>query len=263
MLAFKLCSKSYTQFSNLCRHKRTHLEVKSTLNCKYCFTAFQSTASFNKHETICMRERYEASNMNESFGETCIKDSSGTDLSEKEFETDGSFSNKSPARQLPPDSQSGASPFSRHLIELNSLLLKIQQDQQQQQQKQELIPSLNTLCYLIQSVLAFLLNKPVNQETTPNLVHHPSNLQFNLNPTFNGVMSAHKSYSIFGNNGFDSFLTHSMSNSPSLPSFMKPDEVALKRIAPQVEPSQVSNELMFCHYLNYAIGLLNLKNSIN
>ena len=259
-MVFKLCSKSYTQFSNLCRHKRTHLDVKNSLNCKYCFSTFQSTALFNKHETFCMRERYEAANMNESFGESPgIKESSGTDLSQKEFVTDRSFSIKSPPRQVASD-QNVSSPFSRHLIELNSLLLKIQQDQQQQQQqqKQELIPSLNTLCYLIQSVLAFLLNKPATQEMTPNLVH-TSNLQFNLNPTFNSVMNAPKTYSIFGNNGFDSFLNHSPSNLP----FMKPDEVAPKRIASQVESPQVNNELMFCHYLNYAIGLLNLKNSIN
>ena len=223
MLAFKLCSKSYTQFSNLCRHKRTHLEVKSTLNCKYCFTAFQSTASFNKHETICMRERYEASNMNESFGETCIKDSSGTDLSEKEFETDGSFSNKSPARQLPPDSQSGASPFSRHLIELNSLLLKIQQDQHQQQQqqpKQELIPNINTLCYLIQSVLTFMLNKP-----------QQSNAQFNSNPGDRNDLL------------FDQLA----------------DEYYNRQEVSQL-PTR-DNEMLFYHYLNYAMNVLNVKNS--
>ena len=46
----QICSKSYTQFSNLCRHKRSHTDCKSQFICKICRCPFQTAVSLSKHE---------------------------------------------------------------------------------------------------------------------------------------------------------------------------------------------------------------------
>lgn len=51
VVSFQICSKAYTQFSNLCRHKRSHAaEAKSQNFCRTCRTTFQSSIALAKHE---------------------------------------------------------------------------------------------------------------------------------------------------------------------------------------------------------------------
>ena len=46
---FQFCPKSYTQFSNLCRHKRSHSNARTQIECKTCGQSFQSHVALNKH----------------------------------------------------------------------------------------------------------------------------------------------------------------------------------------------------------------------
>ena len=48
-LLLKFCTKSYTQFSNLCRHKRSHANMKTKIECNNCRQSFQSHIALNKH----------------------------------------------------------------------------------------------------------------------------------------------------------------------------------------------------------------------
>ena len=206
-----MCPKAYTQFSNLCRHKRTHLDKSSSFICRYCLSIFKSGVSFCKHKASCgQKSRIILSDLNETLNESSVKESPVVEITEKKFDAESD--------------NNASSQFSQHLIELNSLLLKIQQDQQQQQQ--ELMPSLNTLCYLIQSVLTFMLNKP-----------QQSNAQFNPT-TLTGVR----------NNLLFDHLADEYYNKPSQEVSQTPTR---------------DNEMLFYHYLNYAINLLNGKNSFN
>lgn len=48
-----MCHKSYTQFSNLCRHKRMHADCRTQIKCKDCGQLFSTTSSLNKHRRFC------------------------------------------------------------------------------------------------------------------------------------------------------------------------------------------------------------------
>lgn len=49
----EVCHKSYTQFSNLCRHKRMHADCRTQIRCKDCGQMFSTTSSLNKHRRFC------------------------------------------------------------------------------------------------------------------------------------------------------------------------------------------------------------------
>ncbi|XP_036817519.1 histone-lysine N-methyltransferase MECOM isoform X9 [Oncorhynchus mykiss] len=49
----EVCHKSYTQFSNLCRHKRMHADCRTQIKCKDCGQMFSTTSSLNKHRRFC------------------------------------------------------------------------------------------------------------------------------------------------------------------------------------------------------------------
>uniref|UniRef100_S4RQ88 C2H2-type domain-containing protein n=1 Tax=Petromyzon marinus TaxID=7757 RepID=S4RQ88_PETMA len=48
-----VCQKSYTQFSNLCRHKRMHADCRTQIRCKDCGQLFATASSLNKHRRFC------------------------------------------------------------------------------------------------------------------------------------------------------------------------------------------------------------------
>lgn len=47
------CFKSYTQFSNLCRHKRMQQQCKQQLKCDFCDQVFNSNNNKAKHQRYC------------------------------------------------------------------------------------------------------------------------------------------------------------------------------------------------------------------
>ncbi|CAB3234126.1 unnamed protein product [Arctia plantaginis] len=49
----KVCFKAYTQFSNLCRHKRMHIACRALVECVKCGQSFTSYASLTKHKRFC------------------------------------------------------------------------------------------------------------------------------------------------------------------------------------------------------------------
>ncbi|XP_062532113.1 histone-lysine N-methyltransferase PRDM16 isoform X6 [Bombyx mori] len=49
----KVCFKAYTQFSNLCRHKRMHVACRAVVECGKCGQSFASYASLTKHKRFC------------------------------------------------------------------------------------------------------------------------------------------------------------------------------------------------------------------
>lgn len=49
----EVCHKAYTQFSNLCRHKRMHADCRTQIKCKDCGQMFSTTSSLNKHRRFC------------------------------------------------------------------------------------------------------------------------------------------------------------------------------------------------------------------
>ncbi|XP_075980650.1 transcription factor hamlet-like isoform X2 [Anticarsia gemmatalis] len=49
----KVCFKAYTQFSNLCRHKRMHVACRALVECGKCGQSFNSYASLTKHKRFC------------------------------------------------------------------------------------------------------------------------------------------------------------------------------------------------------------------
>lgn len=53
VLLGEVCHKSYTQFSNLCRHKRMHADCRTQIKCKDCGQMFSTTSSLNKHRRFC------------------------------------------------------------------------------------------------------------------------------------------------------------------------------------------------------------------
>lgn len=49
----EVCLKAYTQFSNLCRHKRMHADCRQQIKCKDCGQAFSTVTSLSKHKRFC------------------------------------------------------------------------------------------------------------------------------------------------------------------------------------------------------------------
>jgi hypothetical protein len=49
----EVCFKSYTQFSNLCRHKRMHATCRMQIKCHKCGQAFSTVTSLSKHRRFC------------------------------------------------------------------------------------------------------------------------------------------------------------------------------------------------------------------
>ena len=48
-----VCNKAYTQFSNLCRHKRMHVLCRQKMKCAQCGQEFGTEHSFEKHQISC------------------------------------------------------------------------------------------------------------------------------------------------------------------------------------------------------------------
>ncbi|KAG7202017.1 hypothetical protein KM043_004703 [Ampulex compressa] len=49
----EVCFKSYTQFSNLCRHKRMHADCRMQIKCVKCGQSFSTVTSLSKHKRFC------------------------------------------------------------------------------------------------------------------------------------------------------------------------------------------------------------------
>lgn len=49
----EVCYKAYTQFSNLCRHKRMHADCRMQIKCHKCAQSFSTTTSLSKHKRFC------------------------------------------------------------------------------------------------------------------------------------------------------------------------------------------------------------------
>lgn len=49
----EVCFKAYTQFSNLCRHKRMHADCRQQIKCKDCHQTFSTVTSLSKHKRFC------------------------------------------------------------------------------------------------------------------------------------------------------------------------------------------------------------------
>ncbi|KAI1309337.1 Histone-lysine N-methyltransferase PRDM16 [Halotydeus destructor] len=49
----EVCFKAYTQFSNLCRHKRMHVTCRLQIKCNKCGQAFSTVTSLSKHKRFC------------------------------------------------------------------------------------------------------------------------------------------------------------------------------------------------------------------
>ncbi|CAH1995376.1 unnamed protein product [Acanthoscelides obtectus] len=49
----EVCFKSYTQFSNLCRHKRMHADCRMRIKCVKCGQCFTTVTSLSKHKRFC------------------------------------------------------------------------------------------------------------------------------------------------------------------------------------------------------------------
>ncbi|KAK9888053.1 hypothetical protein WA026_000330 [Henosepilachna vigintioctopunctata] len=49
----EVCFKAYTQFSNLCRHKRNHADCRMQIKCVKCGQSFSTVTSLSKHKRFC------------------------------------------------------------------------------------------------------------------------------------------------------------------------------------------------------------------
>ncbi|PSN58355.1 hypothetical protein C0J52_12993 [Blattella germanica] len=49
----EVCFKAYTQFSNLCRHKRMHTDCQMKIKCIKCGQSFNTVTSLSKHKRFC------------------------------------------------------------------------------------------------------------------------------------------------------------------------------------------------------------------
>ncbi|XP_057655264.1 transcription factor hamlet-like isoform X1 [Diorhabda carinulata] len=49
----EVCLKSYTQFSNLCRHRRMHANCRMQIKCVKCGKSFPTLTSLSKHKRFC------------------------------------------------------------------------------------------------------------------------------------------------------------------------------------------------------------------
>ncbi|XP_055386333.1 transcription factor hamlet-like isoform X2 [Condylostylus longicornis] len=48
-----VCRKAYTQFSNLCRHRRMHADCQTQVTCSKCGQSFGTASSLSKHKRFC------------------------------------------------------------------------------------------------------------------------------------------------------------------------------------------------------------------
>ena len=53
LFVLKVCFKAYTQFSNLCRHKRMHADCRQPVKCDMCQQTFSTLHSLSKHKPFC------------------------------------------------------------------------------------------------------------------------------------------------------------------------------------------------------------------
>lgn len=60
----EVCNKAYTQFSNLCRHKRMHADCRMQIKCTKCGQTFSTVTSLSKHKRFC--DSTSASNLSNS-----------------------------------------------------------------------------------------------------------------------------------------------------------------------------------------------------
>ncbi|XP_023303051.2 transcription factor hamlet isoform X1 [Lucilia cuprina] len=49
----EVCFKAYTQFSNLCRHRRMHADCRMQIKCSKCGQSFSTVTSLSKHKRFC------------------------------------------------------------------------------------------------------------------------------------------------------------------------------------------------------------------
>lgn len=56
--SFQVCNKCYTQFSNLCRHKRMHKECRSRIKCDLCGAEYTTSHSLEKHKATCSQQAH-------------------------------------------------------------------------------------------------------------------------------------------------------------------------------------------------------------
>lgn len=49
----EVCYKAYTQFSNLCRHRRMHVNCRMQIKCGKCGQSFSTVAALSKHKRFC------------------------------------------------------------------------------------------------------------------------------------------------------------------------------------------------------------------
>lgn len=85
------CSQAYTQFSNLCRHKRMHADCRMQVKCDRCDQSFSTGTSLSKHKRFC------ESNQSQSPSST--------------LPTSGAASGGSMSLQQQPGAATGSSPF--------------------------------------------------------------------------------------------------------------------------------------------------------
>ncbi|XP_052820851.1 histone-lysine N-methyltransferase MECOM-like isoform X1 [Mya arenaria] len=73
----EVCLKAYTQFSNLCRHKRMHADCRQQIKCNDCGQAFSTITSLSKHKRFCEGALRNGMRMNSFGSESKIPHSSG------------------------------------------------------------------------------------------------------------------------------------------------------------------------------------------
>ncbi|XP_058453179.1 histone-lysine N-methyltransferase PRDM16-like isoform X2 [Malaya genurostris] len=49
----EFCFKAYTQFSNLCRHRRMHADCRVQIKCNKCGQSFSTVSALSKHKRFC------------------------------------------------------------------------------------------------------------------------------------------------------------------------------------------------------------------
>lgn len=59
-----VCFKSYTQFSNLCRHKRMRVQCKQEQKCDFCPQTFSTSNNKAKHQRFCESNPNSSTNLN-------------------------------------------------------------------------------------------------------------------------------------------------------------------------------------------------------
>ncbi|GAB6032315.1 hypothetical protein CHUAL_010953 [Chamberlinius hualienensis] len=70
----EVCLKAYTQFSNLCRHKRMHADCRMQIKCHKCSQAFSTVTSLSKHKRFCEGGPNTTCSSNNSIGAQLSED---------------------------------------------------------------------------------------------------------------------------------------------------------------------------------------------